>query len=903
MQIGRIRRIGRTRASKAWNFFTGFFQGLEKPRPSFSKPWKLAALFCCTATLAADAPLELRNERLTLALSQQEKGALVSLRTGSGEELAAKLPSPALFALTFSKKATPPGEKFTLTSRDAKSFRATAQPQGLTLTYDGLANWPARVTCTAQAAANDPHIRWRISVDVPEGLVLEAVRFPIVTLRLAPADDDAVVLGASKGGVIRHPAALKIGTSISIGQPGNMAAQFGCHYSPRGGFFTAAFDGRGYPKQLLATRVKEGIELSWSRSCFATGSVAQDYDAVMSAFAGAGGAPADWRDAADLYKAWALTQPWCATTYANRTDIPAWMKDGPAMVRFGREWLAEPARIERWLAEYWQKKFPAAPLITAYWGWEKIGNWVTPDYFPLFPSDGQFTQLVARSRALGCHAFPWPSGYHWTLTYEKQSDGSFKWDDRKRFDATARSHAITTRDGKLYLRTPSWLRGGDTTCLCGGDPWTLRWWNEDICVPLAQRGCEMIQVDQVVGGGYPACFDPKHPHPAGPGLWQTENFTRQLQTMYAMMKKIQPDAVVCFEEPNEWFNHLVGIQDYRDCEAQHEWASVFNYLYHEFLPPFQSNPRGDDLVMTAHCLVDGQIPLMVPTGRDLAEPVLVGGDFEPRTGQRALPVGWDQVHNYQGKDWTGKGASDTEEKHGGTASLRLDNTEKSDIIQVSQNVKVRADGLAVGKKYRLSAWLKTGQMAKQNAIGFCFLAPGTKSVGRGSHLPFPAAGAGWQKVSADLTVPAGAEMLRIMINLVGEARAWVDDMILEEILPDGGVKPVVYSGSSPAAKLMQRWVALYHGEGRPWLQHGRMIHPPPLTCATNAYQAISKRDTGYARTERALPAVFHNAFRAADGSEAVVLANPTATAQHVSLTWHGQPRELEIPPADAVLIR
>ena len=45
---------------------------------------------------------------------------------------------------------------------------------------------------------------------------------------------------------------------------------------------------------------------------------------------------------------------------------------------------------------YWKKQFPDAPLITAYWGWEKIANWVTPDYFPLFPSDDQFTKLVAR---------------------------------------------------------------------------------------------------------------------------------------------------------------------------------------------------------------------------------------------------------------------------------------------------------------------------------------------------------------------------------------------------------------------------------------------------------------------------------------------------------------------------
>ena len=858
-----------------------------------------------SAMAAESARLELRNERLTVALGQAEQGAIISLRANGGEELAVIPRTPLLFALTLSKKSAPNGEKISVTSHDAKNFHVAAQPQGLTLSYAGFANCPALVTCTARTAANDPHIRWRIAVQVPEGFVLEAVRFPIVTLRapLGAGTDDAAVLGSTKGGLIRNPAAMRTGSSVSIAQPGNMAAQFGCLYNARGGFFTAALDGRGYPKHLIASRAKEGIEFSWYRPCFATGSVTQDYDAVMTTFAGASGAPCDWRDAADLYKSWALTQPWCVTTYERRTDIPAWMKDGPAMVRFSREWLAEPARIERWMAEYWQKKFPAAPLIMAFWGWEKIGNWVTPDYFPLYPNDAQFTQLVAHVRAAGAHAFPWPSGYHWTLTYQKRSDGSFEWDDRKHFDEVARTHAIQTRDGKLYLRTPSWLRGGDTTCMCGGDPWTLRWWNEDICVPLARRGCEMIQVDQVVGGGYPACFDRAHPHPAGPGLWQTENFTRQLQTMYATLKKIEPDAVVCFEEPNERFNHLVGIQDYRDCEAPHEWASVFNYLYHEFLPPFQSNPRGSDLLTLAHCLVDGQLPHMVPTGRDLAEPVLVNGGFEPRAG-RNEPLGWEQVHSYLGVQWTGKASNDTAEKHGGAGSLRLDNVEKSDFVQVSQNVSVGPDALAVGKKYRLTAWLKTGHMAKPNAIGYCFLSSATKSFGHGGALPFPAAGAGWQKISSDFTVPENAERLRIMINLAGVAQAWADDMTVEEILPGGGTQPVIFSGAAPAAQLMQRWVALYHGEGRPWLEHGRMLHPPKLTCATQVYEALSRgKNETVVRTPRNLPVVFHNAFRAADGSEAVVLANTTLAPQHVTLEWHGQPRELDVPPADALLVK
>ena len=875
-------------------------------RPFLQRTVGAVAMLCWAMASASEPRLELRNDRLTLALGQVQHGAILSLRPNGGEEFVAAPERPILFALTFSKQAPVPGERFTLSSRDLKHFQADQQSHFLTLSYDGLADRPVHVTCTARAAANDSLLHWRIAVQVPDGWVLEAVRFPIITLRApleASGKDDAAVLGSTKGGVIRRPCDLKAGSSVTIGQPGNMAAQFGCYYSPRGGFFTAALDGRGHPKTLQAARVKEGLELSWSQAGFATGTVTQDYDVVMTTFTGTGSAPANWRDAADLYKAWAITQPWCATPYDQRSDIPAWMKDGPALVRFSRDWLAEPARIERWLSEYWHRHFPAVPLITAYWGWEKIGNWVTPEYFPVFPSDEQFTQLVAHSRALGCHAFPWPSGYHWTLTYRKRADGSFEWDDRPRFDAVARTHAVQTREGKTYLRTPSWLMGGDTSCLCGGDPWTLHWWNEDICAPLAKRGCEIIQVDQVVGGRFPACFNPQHPHPPGPGLWQTECFTQQLQTMRESLRKIQPDAVVCYEEPNEWFNHLAGIQDYRDCEAPYEWASVFNYLYHEFLPPFQSNPRADDLVSAAHCLVDGQMPHLVPSGHDLAEPVLVNGGFEPHAGSRPA-VGWEQVQGYQGQAWTGQAVSDAIEKHGGAASLRLDNANGGNTVQVSQNVSVSAAGLATGKPYRLSAWLKTDHMTQPNAVGFVFLSTGTKSTGRSGRLAFPPAGAGWRKVSADFTVPAGAERLRIMIHVAGAAQAWVDDMAIAEILPDGSEKPAIFSSESVVSRFMQRWVTLYHGEGRPWLQFGRMLHPPRLSCATNTYEALSRgQNNTIVHTPRTLPAVLHNAFRAADGLEAVVLANPTLVLQHITLAWHGKVQELDVPPADAMLVK
>jgi hypothetical protein len=853
-------------------------------------------LICFRVALADTAPLELRSEKLTVRLGREERGGILSLKTPEGVELAAVQKAPRLFSLTFSANAEVPGEKVMLSSGDAATFSATVQDEAggpcATLTYEGFSKGVARVVCTARVKPGDPMVRWGISVQMQDGWVLETVQYPFVTLAAplgASLDDDAAVVGSAKGGVIRKPGAMKPGSSVSISQPGNMAAQFGCYYDDQAGFYTSAQDGNGYPKDLVVTRAKAGVEFSWYRPCFATGTVTQAYDVVMSTFSGVDGSPADWRDAADLYKAWALTQPWCATPFAQRSDLPAWLKDGPAMVRFGREWLADPSRIERWLAEYWQKNFPTMPLITAYWGWEKHASWVTPDYFPLYPSDEQFTQLVAKTRALGCHAFPWPSGYHWTLTYNKRADGSFEWDDRARFDEVARTHAVHNRDGNLYLRVPSWLNGGNTACLCGGDPWTVRWWNEDICVPLAKRGCEMVQVDQVVGGNWPSCYSPKHGHPTGRGQWMTEAFAGQLRTMLTAMRAVEPDAVVCFEEPNEWFNHLVGLQDYRDCESPHEWASVFNYLYHEYLPPFQSNPRGNDRVMNAHCLADGQMPHLVPSGRDLSERVLANGGFEARVAGGNALSGWDHLRGYQGKAWNGQAFSDTVEKHGGASSLRLENSNRSDIVQVSQNVTVDDRGFAAGGKFRLSAWLKTEHMAQPNGVNFAVFAPELKSTGQGGSLAFPAAGAGWARVSADFSVPAGSELLRIMIHLNGQAKAWVDDVTLQEVLADGSVKEVQYTGQSSDARFMQRWVALYHGEGRPWLQNGRLLHPPKLECATITYR------------DRPTPAVFHNAFRAPDGKIAVVLANATREPQAVTLSRRGKAMSLTLE-ADGVML-
>lgn len=838
----------------------------------------------------ADDLITLRARGSVLQLSRPCKGALVSLSgLANSAEFCAPQASPVLFRLCLSKRGETGDQRLWLTSAQAGAFVATPNPDGVVLQYSDFPACALQVTCTVRCGPADPLVRWRLSARVPDTHVLEEIVFPIFVAR-APlgerVDDDAFVAGNTKGGIVRRPGDMKPGAAIAYQQPGSLAAEFACYYNPRGGVYTAALDPEGTPKDLRATRTAEGLELSWDVHCFASGAYDVGYDTVLGPFSAPDGS-ADWRDAADIYKAWALTQPWCRTRYADRADIPAWMKAGPSLALFDRSWLAQPEHVEQWIKGYLRGIAPDTPLVAAYWGWEKHETWVTPDYFPVFPSDEQFTALNARLRPQGVHAFCWPSGYHWTLTFDKRADGSFAWDDRERFDRLAAPHAIRERTGGVYAREAFWLRGGVMSCMCPGDPWTLAWFDDDICAQLSRRGCEVIQVDQVVGGSFPFCYSPEHGHPPGPGPWMTRAFERQLTTMRKTCAAIQPQSVIGYEEPNERFNHLVGIQDYRDCEAEAEWASVFSYLYHEYLPTFQSNPRAGDLPRIAHCFADGQMPRFIPHWPATPTNAPVNGDFEQPAG--ALFAAWDKVSGWQGEVWTGKAFRDDQVVHGGKFSLRLENAE-GETVQVSQNL-TPSDAFSVGRKYRLSAWLRTGRMTGHGAVAYASLTDDLKGTGASGALPFPPAGAGWTRAASDFVLPPGTAFLRIMIHVVGAAQVWVDDVLLEEINPDGTARPVVLPGVPFEHPLMSRWAQLYHGEGRPYLCLGRMLHPPKLEAGTITYRG------------RPYPAIVHNAFRAADGSEAVILVNATNEAQQGTLHWQGRAVGVALGAQDAALVR
>ncbi|NOZ24132.1 MAG: hypothetical protein GXP25_23900 [Planctomycetes bacterium] len=845
----------------------------------------------------------IRGPEFTIRLGKEAKGGITSLvDNSSGQEFAVKDAPAPLFQIAVSPRGKSVEKLVWLSSRDAETVEYVVEKNRASLTFKAIGGRRVTAVCVVKLSADGKLALWSFRVESEEALILEDVEYPVIALR-APlggnGESDAFVYGLSMGGVFQQPHRWPLGKWVAARQPSVLAAQFGCYYDARAGVYTATRDTKGYPKSLGMRRTKTGVELFWRHHGFHDLSkpFKLAYPIGQGTFRSPKAErPTDWRDAADIYKAWALKQPWCKRTLARRDDLPNWLRQGPMMVRFGRHWLGRPERIEGWLKDYYAKYFPNVPLIVAFWGWEGIGSWVSPKYFPPYPSENGFRKYVDAVHAAGGHTFFWPSGYQWALTYQKRDDDTFEYDGREWYAREGKSHTIITRNGSPYIRKYRWLRGGENATLCRGDAWTRNWLN-NIAVELAKRGGDMIQVDQVVSGGMPGggnCFSAQHGHPPGPGLWDAEAFHEQLRTMRDVCKAVNRDIIVGFEQPQELFNQEIGIQDYRDWQVVwkpmapgHTPASVFSYLYHEFVPCFQSNPRRNDKRMMAYCLVNGQVPHIVPHWPVYPAPLLKNGGFE--VWEENVPEGWQHVKGWKDKKFEGVPYCDEKVKHGGRFSLRLECRKEDGITQVSQNVPIGDGALEVGKRYRLSLWFKAENLPKPNAIPFAALTRQLKSKGGGKITVMQCDE--WRRGEAEFTVPEGADFLRIMLNIVGPCKIWIDDIALEEQTGDGEWRPVMTKGVPADHDLAVQWVELFHGKGRSYLLLGRMLHPPKLDCGE---VNISK--------ERTLPAILHNAYCAPDGSEAVVLVNITDVAQRGKLAWAGQTIDLSLKPWEVRLI-
>jgi len=844
--------------------------------------------------------VEVKSASLTVTLDEASRGRIAHLVSAKGVDFAfgrQKPPAP------FSVLVRQVGDvtKSVATEADAaKDFKVETLSDGVRLVYSGF---PAdrhleRVVCTVRAPKGDSRLRWRLSAVPAAGWALAESQFPRFNLtdRLGPtSDDDGFVTGSSgSSGVIRAPGDGKTPHWYrSTRQPGYLAVPLALYYDPSALFYTACEDGRGEVKSFTAYNLATtgGIFFFWKRHFWAEDEDTQPYDVTMAALDAKPNDPLTWEDGCDLYREWSDRQTWVRPRFCDRTDIPDFLRGRVAYLDIGSRWrdlyAPDGKALERWAKDCWTARFPGAKGILHFDAWERNGTYIMTDYFPLHPTNEAFRRHADAMCANNIYVNPWPSGFRRAPVYDRREDGTYACDEREEFERTFRPHACTMPDGKLFRRDVgfSWLRGGWFHQMCGGDPWTLDWFAEDITGRLADLGVHGISCDQNIGGGFPECWNRAHGHAPGEGQWKTVAARGTALKSYAALKKRHADAFFCFEEPNELVNDVVQLNNSRQAwgaKPTHAWCSPFDYIYHESAPIFGLGGYG--LVGYAHGIASGFMPRCgirrgdVRRGQDL----FPNADFEATEENGAKFALWDRGSAPNGPDF--------EVKHGGRASLRVAHpggTNRWD--HVARNLDCEDGAFVPGETYRFSAWMRLGKGKIWCDIG---VFGGKGSLGW-TRLEAPTRPEdGWKLVTAELRYPKGdVNMLRLMFNLKPDSVGWVDDMTVERKLPDGTYRKLVYEGASRQAELERKWIEFYAGPAHDWVAYGRRVKAPRVDCGTVDYPGGPR------------PAVFCGAFVSPAGKKALVFAN--ASAREQTFAWtdaDGIRHEESLPAADMKLV-
>ena len=289
----------------------------------------VAGTVLATACSAAARSASLESATLH-AEWDAERGSLVSLKDrATGREWLDPAAAPALYAIRLTD-----GDA-TFSSAQATSVKVQASDGALTVqcSHTGLT-----VTCEYRLDPDSRCVLGRIAVRSDKPCRLAEITFPLLTLKLPFSGDgstDRLLWPECDGTLLMDPG--KNRPDRTFHYPGVASAQLMAAFDPAAGLFLSARDAAAHTKQFRSRRSGKGVELSISHILPQTPVTEWrlPYEvAVAGLTPSAGLTTVTWEAAADLYRAWAVKQPWCRQTAAQRVaagDIPKWLTE-PTML-------------------------------------------------------------------------------------------------------------------------------------------------------------------------------------------------------------------------------------------------------------------------------------------------------------------------------------------------------------------------------------------------------------------------------------------------------------------------------------------------------------------------------------------------------------------------------------------
>lgn len=489
------------------------------------------------------------------------------------------------------------------TAKEVKILQGSNTLQISFLRLDGFA-----IDVTAEITLEDETALWKLRVKNNTEFAVKEVEYPwfLFCTPLGDAPETERILLPKMDGVLlgnpslypwhKNPDGVEEERYWYPGEgkqwPKNLGVQMLAYYDEKEGILLYTADPEGHPKRLgPVLRDESRIDFAPVHLRPETGGLdfSLEYPVVTRFFEG------DWQDAALAYREWSKTAPWCAKTVEERAEIPDWVKQGAFFFSFrlryqkgGEQFLERvPAYVESW------KERLKIPMVAMMCGWEKVGEWAGPDYFPPYGGDERFQKMCEKLKEDGNRAFTFGlSGIkllvrrHQPLSGEQPQLG-IDYDARKKFREEWIHSAALDPNGVPYMDSDLDEWDGVHAYAC---PSTAQAMNQ-LCGAslkmLKDYGVTVQQADQVLGGGTPCCYSTEHGHTQGWGLWQIKSVQKIYDETRRRCKEIDPDFVLSEEWISEPFIQHLDIYHARNYDKPQgglESVPLFSFLYHENIP-------------------------------------------------------------------------------------------------------------------------------------------------------------------------------------------------------------------------------------------------------------------------------------------------------------------------------
>jgi Domain of unknown function (DUF6259) len=569
------------------------------------------------------AIITLETDATRIGFDPDHNGAIVSMvDKASGRDFAApKTAAPLLYELRFTNAPS-------LTEADAAGVTVKREGDSVVIAVASHTNAAVAVECRFHTEPHSPLIYGRIAVRNDTGHALTFARFPALawTKQLgASPEREFLVMPRNDGCLIQAPAT--IGWLPPCPYPGAASMQFLAHYDDTAGVYVAAQDSQCFTKSFGVEKRGDAFRLAMlhlpPRQEAAHQEWSTGYDIAFGTFHG------DWQAAADIYKQWALKQPWCRRTLARRVadgDVPRWLTEPSLFYAYSLRGEIEPKqpgnRLPRVPAQAaaWRERLGGATTFMLM-SWEKLGPWVTPDYFPPFGGAKDFKAATAALHANGHHTMVFLSGLNWTLRKQGGCDAGTL-DDTAAFERRGAASAICGTDGQPQRWGKPDADVGEHAIICPATA-LAREILLGSALECSRLGIDCVQADQIVGGVAAPCFSDKHGHPKGGGNWSAAALYRVFDEVRREGKKLNPDFAWSMEEPGEFYIPVLDTYHARDYQ-QGRWprdgagvigVPLFTHVYHEFMHGYGGDscaispePNSTALYQQAMNLVCGKAP-------------------------------------------------------------------------------------------------------------------------------------------------------------------------------------------------------------------------------------------------------------------------------------------------------